>query len=254
MPIRFQVDPDFYDHPKTTGMSDAAFSLWVRAGSYSAAKLTDGFIAEDVLATVLRSSEDVAEELVRRGLWKRSRGGYRFHQWGHRNLEKSRVEADREADRKRKERQRKKRKPQVDTDNVTVDVREDSGGRPADVTPASVSVSVSESVSSPVTPPGHSHLTVLGDGRDTGDSSDTISAAVELAAQRYAEHQVAKNGGRSADGLARWWLQENEVGARQRAQRLVADYELTTTQLADALSQPVTPSWLRHHRRHVEAS
>jgi hypothetical protein len=28
MPIRFQVDPDFYDHPKTIGMSDAATALW----------------------------------------------------------------------------------------------------------------------------------------------------------------------------------------------------------------------------------
>lgn len=102
MPIRFQVDPDFYDHPKVTGMSDAGFSLWVRAGSFSAAKLTDGFVSEDVLVYTLRSSSDVAGELVHRGLWRRVKGGYRFHEWSERNLTKQRVDADREADRERK--------------------------------------------------------------------------------------------------------------------------------------------------------
>ena len=106
MPIRFQVDGDFYDHPKTTGMSDAAFSLWVRAGSYSTAKLSDGFVSEDVLALTLRTEATVAEELVRRGLWRRVKGGYRYHQWDQRNLTKDRVEADREADRERKRAER----------------------------------------------------------------------------------------------------------------------------------------------------
>lgn len=82
MPVRFQVDPDFYDHPKTAGMSDAAFSLWVRAGSFSAAKLTDGFIAETVLVHTLRSDTQVADELVERGLWRRRRGGYMFEPIG----------------------------------------------------------------------------------------------------------------------------------------------------------------------------
>lgn len=78
MPIRFQVDPDFYDHPKTIGMSDSATALWVRAGSYSAAKLTDGFIAEHVLSTLTKSPEEASAELVARELWRRGRG-FRFH-------------------------------------------------------------------------------------------------------------------------------------------------------------------------------
>lgn len=78
MPVRFQVDPDFYDHPKTYGMSDAAVALWTRAGSYSAAKLTDGFIAEHVLALLSQTPQEAADELRRRGLWSRVKGGYRF--------------------------------------------------------------------------------------------------------------------------------------------------------------------------------
>lgn len=82
MSVRFQVEPDFYDHPKTAGMSDAAFSLWVRAGSYSAAKLTDGFVSESVLVHTLRSDAQVADELVERGLWRRRRGGWIFQPVG----------------------------------------------------------------------------------------------------------------------------------------------------------------------------
>ncbi len=68
MPVRFQVDPDFYDHPKAIGMSDSATALWVRAGSYSAAKLTDGFVAEAALILLSRCPDEAASELVARRL------------------------------------------------------------------------------------------------------------------------------------------------------------------------------------------
>jgi hypothetical protein len=184
MPIRFHVDPVFYDHPKVTGMSDSAFSLWVRAGSYSAAKLTNGFVSENVLAHTLRSSAEVADELVHRGLWRRRKGGYVFHQWERRNLTKERVEADRKVDAARKRREReaisrelsdpseegvdnsveksKKRdqngKGQVKTPNV----RSDSSRNPSAVQPeseqnpdVSVSMSVSSFSGGPVSRGGH---------------------------------------------------------------------------------------------------
>lgn len=121
MPVRFQVDPDFYDHPKTAGMSDAAFSLWVRAGSFSAAKLTDGFVAEAVLVHTLRSDTRVADELVERGLWRRRRGGYVFHEWSERNLTKQRVQDHHHAEAKRKREERQKRQQQVKGQNVRPD-------------------------------------------------------------------------------------------------------------------------------------
>jgi hypothetical protein len=167
MPVRFQVDPDFYDHPKTTGMSDAAFSLWVRAGSFSAAKLTDGFISEDVLALTLRTERDVADELARRGLWRRVKGGYRFHEWDHRNLTKTRVEGDRKADRDRKRQRRGTgTQPAGQTENPQAEppfVRTESERNPdgiraesEEIPGGSVSVSVSASVSGsgqPAAPP-----------------------------------------------------------------------------------------------------
>ena len=133
MPIQFHVDPDFYDHPKTAGMSDAAFSLWVRAGSYSVAKLTDGFITDAVLVHTLRSATQVADELVDRRLWRRSRGGYRFHQWSPRNLTKARVEEHNRADAKRKREARQNRNAPVKGTNV----RPDTSRTPTGVLPES---------------------------------------------------------------------------------------------------------------------
>lgn len=182
MPVRFQVDPDFYDHPKVTGMSDAAFSLWVRAGSFSAAKTTDGFIADDVLVHTLRSSTQVADELVSRGLWRRKKGGYAFHQWEARNLTKVRIEADRKADAERKRTARQKStedsplptQQQVKASNVRPDsernpaaVRQDSDRNP----PVSVSVSVSGSL-----------------GRDLGGKVAEVDARVDELPNRCSRH------------------------------------------------------------------
>jgi len=149
MPIRFQVDPDFYDHPKTLGMSDAAVALWTRAGSYSAAKLTDGFVADAALVRLSQSPLEAARELIRRGLWSRVKGGYRFHQWESRNLTRARVEAERDSDRQRKRRERQTARqnpnPQVNNQIVRVDSAPDSERSPPGI--RGLSVSVSESVS-----------------------------------------------------------------------------------------------------------
>jgi hypothetical protein len=162
MPIRFQVDPDFYDHPKSIGMSDAATALWVRAGSYSAAKLLDGFIAEHVLSTLSRSPEEASAELVARGLWRRIRGGFLFHQYAERNLTKADVEQDREYERNRKRDRRAAEKAQVNGHSVPpglppgvpVVSHPDSAECPDGS--VSVSVSVSESVLGGVgVPAGH---------------------------------------------------------------------------------------------------
>lgn len=149
MAIRFQVDADFYDHPKTIGMSDGATALWVRAGSYSAAKLSDGFIADAALSLLSRCPEEAASELVERGLWRRVRGGFRFHQWDRRNLLRVRVEAEREADRLRKQRVRQNGKSNeklhVNGQIVRPDSVPESDRSPPGVRDPSVSVSVSVS-------------------------------------------------------------------------------------------------------------
>lgn len=160
MPIRFQVDGDFYDHPKVLGMSDAAFALWTRAGSYSAAKLTDGFVPEDALSLFSTAQQEAAGELVRRGLWRRVKGGFRFHEWDQRNLTRARVDADRQYERERKQRQRHQSSNSEDIQvqgqivppgqppGLPADNHRDSDRSPA----GSVSVSVSVSDKEPPPP------------------------------------------------------------------------------------------------------
>lgn len=142
MPIRFQVDPDFYDHPKTIDASDAAVALWTRAGSYSTAKLLDGFVPETALALLSKVADEASAELVRRGLWKRVKGGFRFHQWDQRNLTRARVEETREYERDKKRRQRQQQvNGHVNGATVPSGHARDGPGTTAGVPPVFVSVS-----------------------------------------------------------------------------------------------------------------
>jgi hypothetical protein len=97
----FKVDDSFHSHPKVLAASPAALGLWVVAGSWSGANLSDGFVPDHVLPRLLPDSALLARELVTAGLWKRARGGYRFHDWADFNPQRDAVEQDRKAARER---------------------------------------------------------------------------------------------------------------------------------------------------------
>lgn len=78
----FKVDDSFYDHPKVFDAPDCAVALWTRAGTWSARNLTEGFVPSGMPARLCDDPDTAAKELVRRGLWLRIAGGYRFHDWG----------------------------------------------------------------------------------------------------------------------------------------------------------------------------
>jgi hypothetical protein len=77
----FPVDDTFHSHPKRLATSAAALGLWVVAGSWSNAHLTDGRVPDHVLPLLLPDAVTLAEELVQTGLWRRARGGYVFKDW-----------------------------------------------------------------------------------------------------------------------------------------------------------------------------
>lgn len=77
----FKVDDSFHSHPKVLATSPAALGLWVVAGAWSSANLTEGFVPDRALPRLIPDSEPLARELVSVGLWRRERGGYRFHDW-----------------------------------------------------------------------------------------------------------------------------------------------------------------------------
>lgn len=76
----FKVDDGFWSHPKVLDLSNDALALWLKAGTYSAQHLTDGFVKRAVVRMV-GGTDDAAEELVSAELWDIADGGYQFHDW-----------------------------------------------------------------------------------------------------------------------------------------------------------------------------
>lgn len=118
----FKIDDGFWSHPKTLQLSDGAQALWVRAGSWCMAHLTDGVIPPFALP-VLGAKRRYIDELVAVSLWIHDEGAYRFHDWQKYQPTREQVEADRDAaaERKRKSRQRAQREshsPSRVTDGV----------------------------------------------------------------------------------------------------------------------------------------
>lgn len=92
----FKVDDAFHSHPKVLATSPAALGLWVVAGSWSSAHLTEGFVPDDVVQRLVPGSSQLASELVTAGLWKRRKYGYVFHDWLDQNPTKKEAIAARE--------------------------------------------------------------------------------------------------------------------------------------------------------------
>lgn len=78
---RFPVDDGFHSHPKAWAASLAALGLWTVAGSWSNDQGTDGLIPDHMIQLLSRGQTELVRELCDAGLWRRTRGGYQFHQW-----------------------------------------------------------------------------------------------------------------------------------------------------------------------------
>lgn len=122
----FKIDDSFYDHPKVWDAPDCAVALWVRAGTWSARNLTDGFVPNRLPARFCDDPETAVRELLQRGLWSRVKGGYQFHDWTDYQPSRESVEKERRAAAERKRRQRARQKAQASGDPVTGGVTRDS--------------------------------------------------------------------------------------------------------------------------------
>jgi hypothetical protein len=96
----FKVDDHFWSHPKTGDLSDGATALWLRAGSWAAGHLTDGFVPDSKLR-LFRARRRSIDELVDAGLWRGVEGGYNFHDWSDYQPSREAVTARRDATRNR---------------------------------------------------------------------------------------------------------------------------------------------------------
>lgn len=135
-----KVDDRFYSHPKVLATSPAALGLWVVAGSWCGATSSDGVVPDHVLPRLLPDPLPLANELVTNGLWKRTRGGYRFHDWEIYNPTAAVTAVSREKDRIRQARRRAKerasqtREPE-ERRSEQVPSRRDTRVTPSGVTP-----------------------------------------------------------------------------------------------------------------------
>lgn len=79
----FKVDDQLAFNAKVMLAGNSAMGLWVRAGSWSSAQLTGGFIPghmANAMANAMANPCD-ADALVMAGLWQEVDGGYQFHDW-----------------------------------------------------------------------------------------------------------------------------------------------------------------------------
>ena len=104
----FKVDDNLAFHAKAVAAGNPAMGLWVRAGSWCAQQLTDGFVPDHMLGAL--GTKQQADRLVSQRLWDRVQGGYRFHGWTERQPSKGDVEAERAAARDRMKAFRAKKK------------------------------------------------------------------------------------------------------------------------------------------------
>ena len=95
----FRVDDGLAFHAKAVAAGNSAMGLWVRAGSWAAQQLNDGFIPDHIAAILGTPSQ--ASKLCRVGLWHEVSGGFSFHEWDQRQPKKEVIEEERAAGRRR---------------------------------------------------------------------------------------------------------------------------------------------------------
>jgi len=94
----FRIDDGFHSHPKVLRAGNTALGLWTRCGAWSSHYLTDGFIPVTIAQSF--GSRADASALVTAGLWVKTDGGYRMHDFHDHNptadevREKRQVRAD----------------------------------------------------------------------------------------------------------------------------------------------------------------
>ncbi|MEW1813256.1 hypothetical protein AB0284_21445 [Pseudarthrobacter phenanthrenivorans] len=82
----FKVDDQLAFHAKVMLAGNSAMGLWIRAGAWSSAHLTDGFVPTHMASAMANMANGMAkpcdqDALVMAGLWDEVEGGYQFHDW-----------------------------------------------------------------------------------------------------------------------------------------------------------------------------
>ncbi|SRX93581.1 hypothetical protein MSP7336_01820 [Mycobacterium shimoidei] len=160
----FRVDDALHSHPKAQKAADEALGMWVRAGSFCMAYLTDGFVPEWWVKQQPKGLAK-AKRLVAAGLWhlaeRDGERGWEFHEWLGPGRQDSRAkgEAEREAARQRKANWRASQRESQPTSHpesrrdTQRDERRTPGTNPTQPNPTRISVVTSGGELTQVAPP-----------------------------------------------------------------------------------------------------
>ena len=113
-----RIDEEFTQHPKVVQVGPLGVALQVAALCYCNRNLTDGFVPRGVVRMLLDfdglgDALQVANSLVKAGMWETVEGGYRVHDFETYQPSKERVLAERERLRQRVAKWRKKKRNAV---------------------------------------------------------------------------------------------------------------------------------------------
>lgn len=218
-----KLDDDWYDDPDLIAAGPAAMLLWPLLISWSARNLQDGKIPAGQIRRLVDwtalgvDPEQAVAPLVINGRLQEIAGGYLIVNYLKYQPSRERVLADRDAAKARAQKSRER----------ALHVREPCADGAAP--PVPVPVPNKSSSSSSVT--------------ETGLPADLW--------MKIAEKQASLTSSQIANPAA--WKRKAATNAQadltERAQGLIARYDLTPTQLVDALVQPTNPPWLNHHLR-----
>ena len=107
----FKVDDNLSTHMKVVMAGNEAMGLWVRAGSWAAQHMTDGFVPSQVLP-LFAAPVELADTLVECGLWHEADGGWVFNDWLEFQPSREQVLSERNASRERVRRARERQAEQ----------------------------------------------------------------------------------------------------------------------------------------------
>ncbi|MEU1736497.1 hypothetical protein [Streptosporangium sp. NPDC020145] len=195
----FAVDDGFHSHPKVMAADPAALGLWVIAGAWSCANLTDGFVPDHALPRLAEGARELAPKLVAVGLWRRARGGYRFHDW-------ATYQESREARLKKREEWRtKKAKQRTRKESAGEDPQVEGQMSPGDTqgeSPGESHGSPAPPIPSPI-PSEEVLRTSSSSATESHDGGDEVRADVERICA-YLADRIEANGSKRPSVTRRW--------------------------------------------------
>jgi hypothetical protein len=271
------LDVNWVDNPKVIAVGLDGAGLHATAMCVAKRLETDGVLHRSQLVRLGATAELIDRLITERLFDDLGDGRIEVHGWLDRNPSQAAIAADRTAKRVAAKRGNHERwghtgpvetcstcnppDPPPKSHSTPQEPRSSQGATPpeslngSDTTPLGSPETETETETETNPPSSSSDSPPTADEPAGGEQTRVVDRALDLAAERFVEHEQAQ--GRRVDtpsGLAKWWLQENADGARQRAERLLNDHDLTATQLADALASVNDPSWLRSYRRRTNGA